>query len=472
MIEDKLHDLPEGWIRVRLGDIFHLHYGKGLTKKQRIHSGDVPVYGSSGLLGYHDTPYTKKPCLIVGRKGNVGSVFLSDEPCWPIDTTYYIEIPSSMHIAFSYYLLSQKQLLMLDKSTAIPGINRNDMYALTIPLPPITEQYRIVDKIDELFTNLDAGIESLKKVQAQVKRYRQAVLKHAFEGKLTAAWREENKKTIEHATLTEQFWGKYDGKGEKAHIDLLGISDLQKEWGVLRLEHIVRERRIGLVRSLNEQSGNAEYGYGYIKMNNVTMDGKILFNDVVYVKATKKELELYSLKNDDILFNTRNSHELVGKVGMVKGLENENMVFNNNLMRIRTVSSISPQFLLHQMCSPKFRNKMEKVKRSTTNVSALYAKDIMPLPIIICTFEEQQEIVEEIERRFSIADRVEEIVDQNLKRAERLRQSILKKAFEGKLVPQDPSDEPASVLLERIRSEKEKSDNQKPAAKGAKTNVK
>jgi len=100
-------------------------------------------------------------------------------------------------LKFSFYLLQSLNLTKYEKSTAIPGLNRNDAYTEPILLPPLPEQSRIVAKIEELLSELDKGIESFKTAREQLKVYRQALPKHAFEGKLTAAWREENKDKLE-----------------------------------------------------------------------------------------------------------------------------------------------------------------------------------------------------------------------------------------------------------------------------------
>jgi type I restriction enzyme S subunit len=185
-------------------------------------------------------------------------------------------------------------------------------------------------------------------------------------------------------------------------------------------------------------------------MNNVTSDGRVILADVVYVPASAAEVERFRVREGDLLFNTRNSAELVGKVGYV-GIMVPNLVYNNNLMRLRFPAGVSPAFVCHAMCSAGFRQRMELVKKATTNVAAVYAKDLFPLALPLPPLAEQAEIVAAVDRRLSVADAAETQVEHTLQRASRLRQAILRRAFEGKLVPQDPSDEPAAKLLERIR---------------------
>lgn len=338
-----------------------------------------------------------------------------------------------------------------------------------IPLPPLPEQYRIVAKIDELFTKLDAGVEALEEIKAQLKRYRQAILEHAVKGNLTEEWREAHKGELEPASvLLEQIKAERKRNGEDEYTepppaDTSHLPAAPERWVWTKLANIVSGTQIGLVKS-SAQQNNEGKGIAYVKMNNVTTDGRVVLDDLVYVPASAEEVSRYGLRKGDILFNTRNSVELVGKTGVVR-TEVGNMIYNNNLMRIRTPRQVSPDFLGIQMYSPSFRERMEKVKRSTTNVAALYAKDVLPLGVLLAPINEQLKIVEEIESRVSIADEIEKVVERGLKLSERLRRSILKRAFEGKLVPQDLNDEPADKLLERIREDGEKQKANEKAGK-------
>ena len=105
------------------------------------------------------------------RKKGIAGVHLSKIPCWPIDTTYFVECSDHIKLKFLYYLLSTLNLNSLDRSTAIPGLNRNDVYVMGVAIPPLPEQNRMVSKIEELFTKLDAGIDALKKSRILLKYY-------------------------------------------------------------------------------------------------------------------------------------------------------------------------------------------------------------------------------------------------------------------------------------------------------------
>jgi type I restriction enzyme S subunit len=179
-----LPELPEGWVFTRLGDVLEFEYGKGLRKDKRNANGSVPVYGSNGIVGYHSIPLTNKASLIVGRKGAIGEVHLSEVPSWPIDTTYYIYPPNGIDIYYLYYLANTLNLPSLDKSTAIPGLNRDDAYVLVIPLPPPPEQHKIVEEIERHLSVADQIEKAAEQSLMRAERLRQSILKRAFEGKL------------------------------------------------------------------------------------------------------------------------------------------------------------------------------------------------------------------------------------------------------------------------------------------------
>jgi type I restriction enzyme, S subunit len=227
-------------------------------------------------------------------------------------------------------------------------------------------------------------------------------------------------------------------------------------WRWTTVADVADDTQIGIVRAKAQQN-RAGKGVPYLKMNNLTMDGKVTANDIVFVEATQDEINRFSVRAGDILFNTRNSVELVGKTGIVTR-EASGSIYNNNLMRIRTKPDVSSLFVAYQMCSPDFRRRMERVKRSTTNVAALYAKDVLPLPIALPSIDQQNRIVAEIEKQFS---RLDEAVA-NLKRVKanlkRYKAAVLKAAVEGKLTEEwrkaHPDVEPASELLKRILAER------------------
>jgi len=137
------------WPSVKLGDTMSLEYGKSLPARERNTSGKFQVAGSNGPDGKHSSAFVSSPGIVVGRKGSAGKVCWYDADFWPIDTTYYIVPKLPIDMRWVFYLLSQLHLERLSTTTGVPGLNRNTAYGLSIPLPPISEQRRIVEILDQ-----------------------------------------------------------------------------------------------------------------------------------------------------------------------------------------------------------------------------------------------------------------------------------------------------------------------------------
>jgi restriction endonuclease S subunit len=178
-------EYPVGWRYAALGEILPLKYGKARSEQFGYPRPDTQTFGSNGAFGTFERALTTKPTLIVGRKGAAGAVHYSPDPCWPIDTAYYTEGNEDAFLSFFRYLLESLQLVRLDRSTAIPSLSRDDYSARVVHFPEsLPEQRRIVAEIEKQFTRLEAGVAALRRVQANLKRYRAAVLKAACEGRL------------------------------------------------------------------------------------------------------------------------------------------------------------------------------------------------------------------------------------------------------------------------------------------------
>jgi type I restriction enzyme S subunit len=417
-------NLPPNWSWVKLGDVCEFFYGKGLTKSQRNQKGEYPVYGSNGIVGSHDEYFVEGPCIVIGRKGAAGEVHISKNNCWPIDTTYYVKNDESYSLDFLYYAIKNLKLESLDKSTAIPGLNRNDAYQLLIPLPPLTEQRDIVSKLESLFSELDKGVETLRKAKEQIKTYRQSVLASAFEGKLTEGKRKKEKGKM------NPFLPDMELSGESLNIAaeakaVYKTNDLPEGWKWVKLGEIGTIKR----GKSKHRPRNAKFLYGgiypFIQTGDIrNAEGKFINKYTqTYSEEGLKQSKLWergtlcisiaaNIADTAILgFDSCFPDSVVGFVA------DENYT---------TVNYVHYFFI-------KEKNNIENLAPATAqkniNVSIL-ENLLIPLPQLV----EQNEIISEIERRFSVADKLEQSIDEGLAKAEQLRQSILKKAFEGKLI--------------------------------------
>src|SRR5579885_1874812 len=206
------------WRETTLGEILPLKYGKARSQDVGYPRPETQTFGSNGVFGTFDRAITERPSIIVGRKGAAGLVQYSAEPCWPIDTAFYTEGSDKTYLPFFRYLLESLRLGQFDRSTAIPSLSRDDYNARKITYPErIEEQRRIVAEIEKQFTRLDAGVAALRRVQANLKRYRAVVLKAACEGRLVP---------------TEAELAKIEGRNYETGQQLLArvLADRRKNW--------------------------------------------------------------------------------------------------------------------------------------------------------------------------------------------------------------------------------------------------
>ncbi len=177
-------DEAKKWERRRLGEVCEFEYGSGLPDRDRL-GGSFPVFGSNGVIGHHNVPITKGPTVVIGRKGSIGQVNYSEVPCWPIDTTYYIDASKTNHdLIWLYWLLRWLQLDSLNKATGVPGLNREDAYKLIVPLPSIPVQRNIATQLKEKMVHIEHLQSVIQNQQSAFDALPRAILRKAFRGEL------------------------------------------------------------------------------------------------------------------------------------------------------------------------------------------------------------------------------------------------------------------------------------------------
>jgi len=470
--EEKLPPLPKGWIWTKLEDISEIILGQSPPSSTYNTAGKgLPFY--QGKLEFGDMyPSPRKWCtspkkiaekddVLISVRAPVGPTNICPQKSCIGRGLAAIHSLDGISPLFMLYLLRnfEDELAGKGTGTTFQAITGNKLRGFEIPLPPLPEQHRIVAKIEELFTRLDAGVKSLKKAKEQLRWYRQSVLKVAMEGKLTEEWRKQHKNELEPASLLlekiKEERKKKLGKKYKElpPVDTEDLPELPEGWVWTRLEVIAEKITDGEhIRPKITQTG-----IPFLSAKDVRDEG-IIFENCLYIdeKDVKRFLKRCNPENGDILIVSRGA--TVGRTCIV----NTNRIFCllGSVILIKLDPDICSKFISYVLKSLKMQEMMVNLSGSTAQ-QAIYLRDIRKLIVALPNNVEQHQIVSEIERRFSIIDEMEKTVKQGLKQAERLRQSILKRAFEGKLVPQNPDDEPASVLLERIKEEKAKSQNKK-----------
>ena len=380
---------------------------------------------------------------------------------------------------YAYYFLQSKYLEINTraKGTGTPHVDPGILWNYQFPIPPFPEQRAIVAKLEQLFSELDNGIACLKKAQEQLKVYRQAVLKQAFEGELTKAWREQQTSLPSAEELLENIKGereqaaKLHGKKLKPVIpftqsELDVLPELPVGWEWIYIDRVCENNKnslkAGPFGSLLKKDVFVENGYKVYGQEQVIKENAFYGNYFID-EAKYRELVSYKVKQYDILIS------LVGTVGKVLIVpENFQLgVINPRLIKISLdKEKYWPRYFKYYFES-SFLKGIYSEKTQGTTMDILNMQIIKSLPFPYCSPQEQSQIVQEIETRLSVCDNIESTIRESLEKAEALRQSILKKAFEGKLLSEEdlqiirnaPDWEPAEKLLERIRAEKQTARN-------------
>lgn len=504
-----LWELPDNWqwaIIADLGDV--VSGGTPSTKNPFFWGGEVNWITPADLSGYNGKFITSgaKSLTVDGLEGSSaklmppGSIHFSSRA--PIGYVVISKTEISTNQGFKslvpargifneyiyYYLRSAKQIAEERASgTTFKELSGKAFSELPVPLAPLNEQYRIVTKIEELFSDLDNGIEYLKTAREQLKVHRQAVLKHAFEGKLTEHWREAHADQLEIADQLlerikqerENFYQQqlneweelikaWEGNGKEGkkpskpkepesfppltENELKEMPALPVGWIWLRLGNLNIDVFDGPFGSNLKTSDYVDEGVRVIRLENI---GVLKFNNEhkAYITREKYEvLKKHTVIPGDVIFASFVVDETrvtvvpsfigraINKADCFCVRCHGNIIQNNFIAKF-----LSTRNAYHQL-----KSQVHGATRPRINTTQLKY-----CAIPVASLAEQERIIAEIEEKFSIAKQLESEIEHNLKRVELLRHSILKRAFLGLLVLQDPNDDPASTLLEQIRLERQ-----------------
>lgn len=450
-----------------------------VNEEQYIKKGDLVFAMSSGSLN------------LVGKSAAASADF--EGSCGAFCAILRIDNKVSYRFA-SFLFQSNKfrrKISEIAKGSNINNLKREHILDYEIAMPPFAEQRRIVEKVEELFSELDQGIENLKKARAQLAVYRQALLKHAFEGKLTAEWRKTHEGELESADqLLARIRAERDARYQQQSSEWNGanrlwvkerktrkqerpqepkpissitrkltISDLADRW----LEVSVGDILIGKPtngRSVQDRAG----GFKVLRLTS-------LKNGSIDLTATKEgawdesEAAPYILRRGDFLISRGNGTlGLVGRGGIVK--DDCPVAYPDTMVRLIVDPLVFDSRLFSFFWNAAiFRQQIETSAKTTAGIYKINQSIINNLRFPLMPRSEQAVLISILESLLPEIDRLESEVEKNLHQAEALRQSILKKAFAGELVPQDPNDEPASELLARIREERARQDKTSRRAK-------
>lgn len=431
-------ELPKGWALTTVGEAMSVAYGKSLEQGLRTDDGQYQYVGSGGRIAATDERLTFGETIVVGRKGTAGSVQRFPQGCWPSDTTFFVEVPDGLNAALIEHQLRSAQLAQHDRSTALPGLGRLDLEATSLIVPPLAEQERIVTAIEEAFSKLDAGEAGLRTVRQLLKRMRDAILTAAVTGRLVP----QDPTDTPAAKLLAELGV------EAAEPD--GVPELPPSWAWTELG-VIADVVGGVTKDSKRQSDASFVEVPYLRVANVQR-GFLDLETITTIRVAPEKAAQLELQRGDVLFNEGGDRDKLGR-GWVWESQIASCIHQNHVFRARLSGGVEPK-LVSIWGNTFGRGWFEDRGKQTTNLASLNLKTLKAFPVPIAPVEEQSRILAEVERQLSFLDACERAVDVGLARSAGLRRSVLKAAFEGRLVPQDPSDEPATVLLERIRAER------------------
>jgi type I restriction enzyme S subunit len=356
--------------------------------------------------------------------------------CFSQDSQALVGDKSLINPLFSIYYLSTavQEFKYKHRGTTIAGVPRQQLKQLPFPLPPYNEQVRIVAKIEELFTRLNQGAKTLQETQQQINLYQKSILSEAFKGNLTRNWRSIN-------SFEDNSYERKDP--EKS------LSEIPTIWKYVEIDQI--ETFIG--SGITPRGGRKNYlpeGIPFIRSQNVYLEGLIL-EDIAYVSNELHEkMKRTHIQEGDVLLNITGAS--IGRSTYIPDSFGEGNV-NQHVCIIRTGSDVDTKYLSWYLNSPDGQYQIMSKQSGQTRQGLNYSQ-LRSILIPLTDINEQRIISEIVEKNMTNLRDIRKTLRNSISNNEILKQSILKQAFSGGLVVQEPSDEPASVLLERIKAEK------------------
>lgn len=394
------------WLEIELGQVCNIISGR--NQKNVINpNGKYPIYGSAGIFGYSDDFLCEPGTTIIGRKGTINSPLYVNEKFWNVDTAFGLSPKELINNKFLYFFCRSFNFHKLDKSTTIPSLAKRDLEKIIIPISPLPEQRAIVSKIEQLFSELDNGIDNLKTAKEKLEIYRQAILKKAFENLSKSDYlgdiAEVKRGKSKHRPRNDKslFGGKYPFI------------------------------QTGEIRSANG---------GTINSYKATYSEKGLDQSKLWPKGT---LCLTIAAN-------------IGETAFL-GFD---ACFPDSVVGINPIEEkLNIKYLNFYIQKIKVEIDSQASATAQKNINVKFLENLqIPLPNNV---KKQISISQKIEYQFSVCDKVADSINESLEKSEALRQSILKKAFSGELLTEKELDackqeadwEPAEKLLERIKKD-------------------
>lgn len=352
-----------------------------------------------------------------------------------IDNNVMGAIPNSSKVTpeFLYYFLRTIQLEEISRSTTVPSIRKGDVEDIDVPTPTLDVQNKVVAKLSAFLQWVESSNKSIKQSRKLIQRFRQSVLSAAVTGKLTEKWREKNQdyKSADEILkqIKEQRLATGNNKNKLQDIytyeEQSDNDELPDKWGFVSLDKLCNSFNYG-TSTKSQTQGKVPV----LRMGNL-QKGEIDWNNLVFT-SDDNEIEKYSLRTGDILFNRTNSPELVGKTSIYRG--ERPAIFAGYLIKINNPPQLNSEYLNYCLNSSYAKDYCYQVKSDGVSQSNINAQKLGKFEVPFCSTEEQQEIVKRIKSMFEVADLVDKQIKMAGSKADKLTQSILAKAFRGELI--------------------------------------
>lgn len=427
--EEQPYEVPENWVWVRLiGNVNSCldGYRKPINSSERAKRvGKVPYYGATGQVGWIDDYLTNEHLVLLGEDGAPFLDLLKDKAYIIFGEAW---VNNHAHILKSYFgeignVFLMHYLNMVDYKDYVKGTTRlkltqGSMQLMPFPLPPLSEQQRIVECIEELFAKLDEAKERLQEVADSFAVRKAAILHKAFTGELTKQWRREN-------GVSDESW-----EEKKLHE----VAFVQT--GVMKGKHYNGETKL----------------LPYLRVANV-QDGYLKLDEIKEIAIDVNLIERYSLRKGDVLFTEGGDYDKLGR-GTVWNNEIPGCLHQNHVFAVRPNTSILFDcFLAYQSNSRYGKKYFLSCSKQTTNLASINSTQLKNFPVLLPSLPEQHEIVRLIDDLLARERAAQQAVEQALASIDLMKKSILARAFRGELGTNKASEASALELLKQVLAE-------------------
>ncbi len=398
--------IPEHWEARRLKYLTRLKYGDALPSERR-EEGTIVVFGSNGPVGTHSRANTTSPVIILGRKGSSGKIVFSEEACFAIDTTYYIDrMQKEVNIRWLFYILGLLGLDKVSEDSAIPGLSREYVHAQQLPLPSLHEQRAIIAFLDRETANISELIAKKERLIELLQERRTAIINQAVTKGLNP-----------------------DVPMKDSGVEWLG--EIPVHWEIVRLKYLAEE---GLSNGLFKKKDMYGSGTKLVNVVDIYQNTYIVdINRLNRVQANFSEIKTYQVNEGDIFF-VRSSLKLegVGASACVKTVM-EPILFECHLVRMRpSASRVDPLFLINYLNACISRQRLISLAYTTT-MTTIGQDKMSSLEVILPPMIEQKAILAYIDQETTKIDKLISRIQEGIKKLKEYSTALISAAVTGKI---------------------------------------